>query len=281
MQEVRTNKNKPHTLRSSSFNENMVGNNDDSENMSTNNEIPSQKDINKKVGKNIEISDMLKNKSNPKSCRLELESGLNGDKTTNTVPVTPILNKNETFKQIAKSNKLATSLNGVTAIPRVKNTKKRSHKAKSVSYEEVEELETNSQMFSFQPEIKNSNALDNGPFLPTRIANNKEFTLVIDLDETLVHFQEIDEYGQFFVRPFAPQFLVNMAQYYEIVIFTAAMQEYADWILDKIDVHNVISYRLYRQHTRPKGNVFVKDLSLLGRSLEKMIIIDNSPDNFQ
>ena len=72
-----------------------------------------------------------------------------------------------------------------------------------------------------------------------------------------------------------------MANYYEIVIFTAAMQEYADWILDKIDVNNVINYRLYRQHTRPKGNVFVKDLSLLGRSLNKMIIIDNSPDNFQ
>ena len=231
---------------------------------------------------NINVNTNIEPTHHPsKSSRPNVKVGLNADSTNNTVHETPIMNKNETYKNNLKPKQLSTSLNSNTNGVKQQATKNPNHKAKSFSHDFVEELESNSQMFSFQPEIKNSNALDNGPFLPQRISNNKTFTLVIDLDETLVHFQEADDYGQFFVRPFAPQFLVNMANYYEIVIFTAAMQEYADWILDKIDVNGLINHRLYRQHTRPKGNVFVKDLSLLGRDLSKTIIVDNSPDNFQ
>ena len=71
-----------------------------------------------------------------------------------------------------------------------------------------------------------------------------------------------------------------MARYYEIVIFTAALQEYADQVIDQIDVGNNIKYRLYRQHTSQNGPFLVKDLSLLGRDISKTIIIDNISDNF-
>ena len=71
-----------------------------------------------------------------------------------------------------------------------------------------------------------------------------------------------------------------MARYYEIVIFTAALQEYADQVIDQIDVGNNIKYRLYRQHTSQNGPFLVKDLSLLGRDINKTIIIDNISDNF-
>jgi len=71
-----------------------------------------------------------------------------------------------------------------------------------------------------------------------------------------------------------------MAQYYEIVIFTAALQEYADQVVDQIDVNNNIKLRLYRQHTSQNGPFLVKDLSLLGRDLKRTIIIDNIADNF-
>ena len=41
-----------------------------------------------------------------------------------------------------------------------------------------------------------------------------------------------------------------------------------------------IKYRLYRQHTSQNGPFLVKDLSLLGRDINRTIIIDNISDNF-
>ncbi|EAR88144.2 NLI interacting factor-like phosphatase family protein (macronuclear) [Tetrahymena thermophila SB210] len=109
----------------------------------------------------------------------------------------------------------------------------------------------------------------------------KPYTLVIDLDETLVHYQELDDGGQFLVRPYAETFLEEMSEYYEIIIFTAALQDYADFILDIIDSKKSISYKLYRQHTVTYQNSYIKDLSRIGRDLNKIIIIDNLPENFK
>jgi CTD small phosphatase-like protein 2 len=66
-----------------------------------------------------------------------------------------------------------------------------------------------------------------------------------------------------------------MNKYYELVIFTAAMQDYADWVLDNLDTNRIINYRLYRQHAVRNGAVFIKDMSKLGRDLSKVIIVDN------
>merc|ERR1719326_990855 len=67
---------------------------------------------------------------------------------------------------------------------------------------------------------------------------------------------------------------------YEIVIFTAATQDYADWVVDQIDPGRLVHHRLYRQHALPWGPIFVKDLSKLGRELDRMMIIDNVQENF-
>lgn len=68
-----------------------------------------------------------------------------------------------------------------------------------------------------------------------------------------------DNCGQFLVRPYAEEFLKEMSKYYEVVIFTAALQDYADYILDILDEKkNLISYRLYRKHTTHNGSIYVK-----------------------
>lgn len=51
------------------------------------------------------------------------------------------------------------------------------------------------------------------------------------------------------MRPYAETFLEEMAEYYEVVIFTAALQDYADFILDIIDTKKSISHKFYRHHT--------------------------------
>ena len=71
------------------------------------------------------------------------------------------------------------------------------------------------------------------------------FTLVLDLDETLIHYIELNE-GYFLIRPGAREFLEAMSKIYEVVVFTAAMQDYADWVLDQLDTGNWITHRLYR-----------------------------------
>ena len=103
---------------------------------------------------------------------------------------------------------------------------------------------------------------------------------MLDLDETLVHFEASER--KFKIRPNCITFLKTLSQYFEIVIFTAASQDYADWILDVLDSeHKYISHRLYRQHTQYDDGVYVKDLHLLGRDLNKTIIIDNIKENFE
>ena len=64
----------------------------------------------------------------------------------------------------------------------------------------------------------------------------KEYTLVLDLDETLVHYDHRREVYK--VRPLCIKFLQTCAEHYEVVIFTAAHKTYADYILDKLDPEN-------------------------------------------
>lgn len=49
------------------------------------------------------------------------------------------------------------------------------------------------------------------------------YSLVLDLDETLIHNVEHGNDSFFLVRPGCVDFIQTMAKYYEIVIFTAAL----------------------------------------------------------
>ena len=107
-----------------------------------------------------------------------------------------------------------------------------------------------------------------------------KYTLVLDLDETLVHYISDNESAYIQIRPGTEDFLIDLSAFYEIIIFTAALQKYADLVINSIDPNGVISYRLYRQHTISIGNSNVKDLTKLGRDLRYVIIVDNCLENF-
>lgn len=118
-------------------------------------------------------------------------------------------------------------------------------------------------------------------------------TLVLDLDETLVHSSfrivpdadiiikvEIDgDIHHVYVRkrPGCDEFLASVADLYEVVIYTASMSKYASPLIDQLDKDNWCSYRLYREACTRLAKGYVKDLSRLGRHLKDVIIIDNSP----
>lgn len=81
-------------------------------------------------------------------------------------------------------------------------------------------------------------------------------------------------------RPGVEQFIKQISEYYEIVIYTASLAKYADPLVDLLDPHNSTSYRLFREHCTFYNNSYVKDLSQLGRKLKDVIIVDNSPNSY-
>ena len=118
---------------------------------------------------------------------------------------------------------------------------------------------------------------DNNKIILSYLPNEsiRKYTLVIDFDGILLHLSEKEfKEPNIILRPNLDNFLNNISKFYEIVIFTCAFQEYADCIIDKFDKGRV-SHRLYKQHTIVKNNSCIKDLSRLGRDIEKIVIIDN------
>jgi len=128
---------------------------------------------------------------------------------------------------------------------------------------------------------------------PLRCEGEQRKTLILDLDETLVHSSFIlndkavfrlkikagDKTSLLYIlfRPYVREFLKKVAQLFEVVIFTASQKNYADFIIDKLDIDNCISHRLYRDHCVSIKKRYVKNLSLIGRNLKNVIIVDNSP----
>ena len=114
----------------------------------------------------------------------------------------------------------------------------------------------------------------------------KPISLVLDLDETLMSFVYTDnekKEGLSRLRPFLYNFLNLVKEYYEIITFTAATQSYADPILDAIEIKRgkYFNFRLYRNHCSIVNNIIVKDISLIGRDISKIIIVDNMQQNFK
>ena len=132
----------------------------------------------------------------------------------------------------------------------------------------------------------------NNYLLPPKTTDKK--TLVLDLDETLVHSSfipfpipsdliiqielenEIHDI-HILIRPYVKEFLEKMSKRFEIVIFTASISKYANPLLDLIDKNKYCTYRLFREHCTLINTAFVKDLNRLGRNLKDVIIVDNTP----
>ncbi|KAL8984884.1 MAG: hypothetical protein Q9205_001249 [Flavoplaca limonia] len=132
-------------------------------------------------------------------------------------------------------------------------------------------------------------------------------TLIIDLDETLIHslakggrmssghmvevkLNAAVGYGGatlgpqhpilYYVhkRPHCDDFLRKVCKWYDLVVFTASVQEYADPVIDWLEQEKkYFSRRYYRQHCTFRNGAYIKDLSSVEPDLSKVMIIDNSP----
>ena len=121
------------------------------------------------------------------------------------------------------------------------------------------------------------------PYLHTH--NQKPYSLILELDETLVYFKvnpTNQNEGVLKVRPGVMEFLEEVDKFYELIIFTCSTQDYANLLIEAIEENKIyFEHRLYRQHTVIIDNDFVKDLTRIGRPLDKIVIVDNMPQNFR
>ncbi|KAK3358889.1 HAD-like domain-containing protein [Lasiosphaeria hispida] len=142
---------------------------------------------------------------------------------------------------------------------------------------------------------------------PANLKHQK--TLILDLDETLIHSMSkggrmssghmvevrlnttyVGVGGQasigpqhpilYYVhkRPHCDEFLRRVSKWYNLVVFTASVQEYADPVIDWLESdRKYFSARYYRQHCTFRHGAFIKDLSSVEPDLSKVMILDNSP----
>ena len=75
-------------------------------------------------------------------------------------------------------------------------------------------------------------------------------------------------------------FLKEASEDWEIIVFTAALRDYANWILNDIDPSKYITRRLYRDSCTFRRGIYLKDLNMIGKDLTKTVIVDNLPENF-
>jgi RNA polymerase II subunit A small phosphatase-like protein len=130
------------------------------------------------------------------------------------------------------------------------------------------------------------------PLLPP---HGRKHLLVLDLDETLVHSAEAPlaqkphftfKMGDLRVdtlfRPGLRAFLNAAAALFDICIFTASRQYYAEPILNFLDPDGTLfKKRLFRHDCNELSNGgTTKDVSALGRELDHVIIIDNKAECF-
>lgn len=126
--------------------------------------------------------------------------------------------------------------------------------------------------------------------------NLRKKLLILDLDETLISSTfdepsiydfsmpimfEGEEYPIFIrKRPGLDQFLETIINIYEVVIFTASMPEYSIPIIQKIIPSFPKKNILTRQHCKFFNGVFIKDLSIFGRQLSDVLIVDDKSSSY-
>lgn len=144
------------------------------------------------------------------------------------------------------------------------------------------------------------------PLSKYRLGMVKKKTMVLDLDETLIHSHHdgvlrqtvkpgtppdfvlkvvIDRHPvRFFVhkRPHVDYFLDIVSQWYDLVVFTASMEIYGAAVADKLDSgRGILKRRYYRQHCHLDYGSYTKDLSAISIDLSSVFILDNSPGAYR
>lgn len=135
--------------------------------------------------------------------------------------------------------------------------------------------------------------------LPERRSDAK-YTVVLDIDYTLVHavrekppkyeFQiDVSCAEHIFryyvsVRPFVKELLDYLRENkeFEVIVFTAAKEEYGREIIRCLDPKGTLDHHFLSEiHIRQSGEIKAKDLQRLGRPVESICIVEDTPESYK
>jgi Dullard-like phosphatase family protein len=154
--------------------------------------------------------------------------------------------------------------------------------------------------------LENLKLSSNTITFPSQSRGDKgKLTVVLDLDETLIFNNnerrlqlnsvhsledyndrfEIQVEGTRFIvnkRPGLDQFLEQASRDFELIAFTAGIEQYGRAVIKAIDPEGkYFRHRgLFRQNCTLLDGAYVKDLTILNRRMERIVLVDNSDHSF-
>jgi Dullard-like phosphatase family protein len=146
-----------------------------------------------------------------------------------------------------------------------------------------------------QKRIKLNNAENKlEKYLLPKMRNNYKYSLVLDLDETLIcikrdnnnnkiKLNQSNNFMTLILRPGLLDFLHKMKKLYELILFSLGTSEYVSPIIKNIEKkEKFFEHILYREHvTYDDNGNFFKNLNLLNRDVKNILIVDDNSKNFK
>ena len=157
------------------------------------------------------------------------------------------------------------------------------------------EVEENNNNNIFEENINKNNIEqdNNKKYLLPEIKEDKKYSLILDLDETIIYSQRKFNYKvrktenrinkkKIILRPGLYEFLHEMKSLFELIVFSSGTPDYVDPIIKIIEKNEkYFDHILYRHHiTLDENGNNIKNLDLIGRDISKIIIIDDIPRYF-
>ena len=109
-------------------------------------------------------------------------------------------------------------------------------------------------------------------------SSNKKYTLVLNLNKTLAFYNK----GNVILRPGLISFLSMIKPYYELISFSSENDIITKSIIKEIELkEKIFDYNFGREHCVLCDNILVKDISLIGRDLSNILIVDDNENSFK
>ena len=109
-------------------------------------------------------------------------------------------------------------------------------------------------------------------------SSNKKYSLVLNLNNTLAYYNK----GNIILRPGLISFLSMIKPYYELISFSSEPDIIEKSIIKEIESkEKIFDYNFGREHCVLYDNILVKDISLIGRDLANIIIVDDNENSFK